>query len=299
VARAAASRRQHGGPFESILTNHIYPTLGGMRLDSITREDVQKLVKSWSTSAAPTTVETRYTILAIVLCAAVTERAIPVSPCVEIRLPKIAPKSALVPITAKAVLAVHDAISERCRALVTVGAGTGMRRGELLGLTLDRVSEALQTIRVDRQLSRQGGDVPILVPPKTPASVRTIPVAQVVLDAISEHVDRFGVHESGLIFTSASGGPVRPSTLHGAWSTAAKSIGTGATPHDLRHFYASAQIRGGQSIKVLQGLLGHKSATETLDTYGHLMGDEDDRSRSVIEDALRNPVHSTGTVGAD
>jgi hypothetical protein len=50
--------------------------------------------------------------------------------------------------------------------------------------------------------------------------------------------------------------------------------------------FASVQIRGGQSINVLQALLGHKSAVETWDTYGHLMGDEDDRSRAVIDASL-------------
>jgi integrase len=46
------------------------------------------------------------------------------------------------------------------------------------------------------------------------------------------------------------------------------------------------QIAGGTSIKKRQALLGHKSAVETWDTYGHLIGDEDDRSRSVIQGAL-------------
>jgi integrase len=82
------------------------------------------------------------------------------------------------------------------------------------------------------------------------------------------------------------GGIVGTSTLHGAWQRAARKVGTDATPHDLRHYFASVQIRGGQSIKVLQALLGHKSAVETWDTYGHLMGDEDNRSRAVIDAAL-------------
>ena len=43
---------------------------------------------------------------------------------------------------------------------------------------------------------------------------------------------------------------------------------------------------GGTSIRALQALLGHKSAVETWDTYGHLMGDEDDRSRAVIQEQL-------------
>lgn len=91
-----------------------------------------------------------------------------------------------------------------------------------------------------------------------------------------------------MIFTSAIGTPLRPSTLWTAWDKAAKAVGTTATPHDLRHYFASVLIRAGLSIKVIQRLLGHKSATETLDTYGHLMGDEDDRSREAIRMQLGN-----------
>jgi hypothetical protein len=47
---------------------------------------------------------------------------------------------------------------------------------------------------------------------------------------------------------------------------------------------------------VLQALLGHKSAVETWDTYGHLMGDEDERTRSAIEEELGNLDHSTAAV---
>ena len=121
-------------------------------------------------------------------------------------------------------------------------------------------------------------------------------MARVVVDAIRDHDATYGHHEFGLIFTTESGSPLTTSPLHGAWQKAARMIGVQATPHDLRHYYASVQIRAGQSIKVLQALLGHKSAVETWDTYGHLMGDEDDRSRSVIEDALGNPDHNTTTV---
>lgn len=71
-----------------------------------------------------------------------------------------------------------------------------------------------------------------------------------------------------------------------AWNKAAKTVGTDATTHDLRHCFASVLIRAGLSIKAIQRLLGHKSAVETLDTYGHLMGDEDDRSRAAIRTEL-------------
>lgn len=283
--------------YMTVLNNHLYPALGATRMDAINRADVQTLVKSWESTAAPRTVEGRYSILAILMRAAVKDRVIPTSPCLDIKLPKVEPKSALVPITTETVLALREAMPPRYRAFVTLGAGTGMRRGELLGLTLDRVAFDFATIRVDRQLSRTSrADAVSFGPPKTESSTRTIPVAQVVLDAIHDHVATYGHDASGLLFTTENGSPLTTSTIHAAWQKAARQVGANATPHSLRHYFASIQIRAGQSIKVLQALLGHKSAVETCDTYGHLMGDEDDRSRTVVEDALGNTDHSRTSV---
>jgi len=277
--------------YGTILSNHIFSTLGAMRMDAINRADVQSLVKEWEGSAAARTVGARYSILAIMLRAAVKDRVIPATPCVDIKLPKIEAKSALVPISTATVLAMRDELPERYSAFATIAAGTGIRRGEILGLTLDRIALDFGTIRVDRQLARSSrAGNPVWGPPKTESSTRTIPVADVVIEAIKQHVKDFGHHESGLLFTTDLGAFVGTSTIHGAWQRAARKVGTDATPHDLRHYFASVQIRGGQSIKVLQALLGHKSAVETLDTYGHLMGDEDNRSRVVIDAALGGRV---------
>lgn len=273
--------------YGTVLSNHILPTLGGMRMDAVNRADVQSLVKEWEGSSAPTTVAARYSILAILLRAAVKDRVIPATPCVDITLPKTASKAALVPVSTDTVLELRAELPARYRAFATIAAGTGMRRGEILGLTLDRIAFDFGTIRVDRQLARSSrADNPVWGPPKTESSTRTIPIADVVVEAIAEHVKEFGHHESGLLFTTDLGAFIGTSTLHNAWQRAARRVGTDATPHDLRHYFASVQIRGGLSIKVLQALLGHKSAVETWDTYGHLMGDEDDRSRAVIDNAL-------------
>lgn len=290
--------------FGSVLTHHVYPKLGGMRMDAITGADIQTLVKQWSRTAAATTTVQRYNMLAMLLRGAVKDRVIPMSPAVDIKLPRVEAKAALVPITTDVVFSLREQMPERLRAFVTIAAGAGMRRGELLGMTIDRVATDFGAIRVDRQLSRKStGKKPIFGSPKTTASVRTIPVAQVVLDMIEHHVDTYGVHrETGLLFTTDIGTPLSTSTLQAAWAKAAKAAHTDATPHALRHYYASIQIYGGCSIKQLQANLGHKSASETWDTYGHLMGDEDDRSRAVIEAALgeraRNSVHSVSTVDA-
>jgi hypothetical protein len=58
------------------------------------------------------------------------------------------------------------------------------------------------------------------------------------------------------------------------------------TFHDLRHYYASLLIRHGESVKVVQKRLGHKSAVETLDTYSHLWPDSEDRTREAVDEVL-------------
>ena len=273
--------------YEIVLRNHVFPTFGEMRMDAVNRADVQSLVKEWQLSAAPSTAQGRYLVMAIMFRAAVKDRVLPTSPCIDIKLPKIPPKSSLVPISTETVLALREAIAPRYQLFVTLAAGTGMRRGEILGLTVDRIAFDFGTIRIDRQLSRAARTgSPIFGLPKTPSSTRTIPVGDVVLQAIKQHAGEYGTHDSGLLLTTDVGNFVGTSTIHNAWQTAAKKAGTDATPHDLRHYFASAQIRGGQSIKVLQALLGHKSAVETWDTYGHLMGDEDTRSRAIVDGLL-------------
>ena len=56
--------------------------------------------------------------------------------------------------------------------------------------------------------------------------------------------------------------------------------------HALRHFYASALIAGGASVKVVQTRLGHASAVITLNTYGHLWPGDDDLTREVMDAAF-------------
>ena len=68
-----------------------------------------------------------------------------------------------------------------------------------------------------------------------------------------------------------------------ALTRAAEQIGVcGFHPQELRHTAASLAIASGADVKVVQQMLGHKSATMTLDLYGHLFGDRLD----VVADAM-------------
>ena len=71
-----------------------------------------------------------------------------------------------------------------------------------------------------------------------------------------------------------------------AFAAAAKSIGLkDLVPRELRHTAASLAIASGASVKSVQSMLGHASATLTLDRYGHLYGDELDAVGKRLDEA--------------
>jgi integrase len=78
---------------------------------------------------------------------------------------------------------------------------------------------------------------------------------------------------------------VWPRTFHSRiWRTATTGAGLpGVRFHQLRHFYASALIRAGESVKTVQAALGHASAVETLQIYVGLWPDNEQRTRAAID----------------
>jgi integrase len=89
-----------------------------------------------------------------------------------------------------------------------------------------------------------------------------------------------------LVFTMPQGGPLRePKFAERYFKPAARAAGLPAAlrVHDLRHTCASLLIREGASIKAVQHHLGHKSASITLDRYGHLFPEELDHLADRLE----------------
>lgn len=189
------------------------------------------------------------------------------------------------------VMALADAISPRYRAVIVVAAGTGLRMGECFGLTLDRTDFLRRTVRVDRQVITTIGRPPSFGPPKTAASVRTVPLPQVVLEELARHLATYPPPESGLVFTNEVGRPIHRASFSHVWTAAARAVGlpAGESFHSLRHYYASLLISHGESVKVLQSRLGHATASESLDTYSHLWPDSEDRTRNAVDRVLQRP----------
>lgn len=269
---------------ELALKKRVYPVIGDMPLDTIKPSQIQALVRRLTDVYAPRTVTVTYSYVSSIFKAAVLDRKIPRTPCEQIKLPEIE-TTKVEPVDTETVLRIADAIPHHLRALVITAAGTGMRQGELFGLTVDRINFLKRTITVDRQLVGTPGHTNF-GPPKTKSSNRVIPLPDSVGLEISRHLRERGVTE-GLVFVGGRGAPLTRSTFGTVWRRITKQVGAAEVNfHQLRHYYASLLIRYGESVKTVQARLGHKSADETLNTYAHLWPDADDRTREAVDATL-------------
>lgn len=275
---------------ESSLRLHLLPTFGHRQLGTVRRSDVQGWVRALvDKGLAPSTTEGCYRLLATIFRSAVTDRLIPSTPCEQIKLPKV-DRQQVVPLPVEAVQALRANMPADMAASVTLAAGAGLRLGEVLGLSVDRVDFLRRQVRVDRQLVLPKSGPPRFGPPKTQASNRTIPLPQSVVDALAAHLEEHGEGPDRLIF-HRHGRAIRRTRFWDWWKAAAKPTAwPDAKFHDLRHHHASLLIAAGCSVKVVQSQLGHASASETLDTYSHLWPDDHERVRAAVDRAFSAPI---------
>ena len=111
-----------------------------------------------------------------------------------------------------------------------------------------------------------------------------------LVEMVAAHVA--GQDVDDLIFTSPRGGPLRNRNERGRWfDQAAESIGVPElTPHGLRHTAASMAISAGASVLSVQRMLGHSSATVTLDVYSSLFEDDLDEVAERL-DRMHDAAH--------
>ncbi|MFD5446207.1 tyrosine-type recombinase/integrase [Streptomyces tendae] len=292
---------------DNALRLHLVPALGSRAMAAIRRNDLQVLFKSLSELLGPGSVRNVYDVLVRLMTAAVEDKVIASSPCRRITLPPM-PDEEVIPPAVVQVEAMARVMPPYIRAAIVTLAGSGLRIGELLGLKVSDVDFKAGTIRVERQRLQSGK----IGPPKTAKSRRTVPVGEVVTDALLTHLAARPSKE--WLFTMEEGEPLNYRRWKTEWNCARKELQKaeseaaereGRKPvelphmvtHDLRHFYASALIAGGASVKQVQLVLGHASAVITLRIYAHLWPGEEDRTRAVMDAVLGGLRTGCGQVG--
>lgn len=287
---------------ESYLRLWVYPHIGHLPIGSIRRTQCKAVEKAATEKLAATSVGQVLAWMGAVFNGAVADRKIYVSPAVGIKGPDLDDKDPVVPLTHKQWTTFVAALPEQWRIAGLIGVGAGLRGGEVRGLTVDRIDFLRRELRVDRQVAFGRDGTLGFEPLKTKASRRTIPVSDTLLEALAAHIAKFPDPDKtrGLLLTSAIGRPMQRSTFSKMVAAAAGVAGFEEKQrfHALRHTYASALIRGGCSVKVVQARMGHATAQETLDTYGHMWPDDDDRTRAAIEAALSPPEADSGEAAA-
>ncbi len=183
---------------------------------------------------------------------------------------------------------------------------TGLRTGEMIGLTWDAIDFEKRTLTINKTLEyRHDNGYWRAGPPKTQQSYRTIPLTNTayeilqeiaskrenqksseLLDMSLEYIDRRTGKTSKLVMKDLvfinwrTGEPAKNSS----YDTHLYKLCDEANikrfcMHALRHTYATRAIESGMQPKVLQKLLGHASIKTTMDRYVH-----------VTEDSLVNAV---------
>ena len=170
--------------------------------------------------------------------------------------PKSLPKP-LTAVDAKRVVAVGEQLNEepwiaaRNAAVLTLLYGSGLRISEALGLTAGEVSGGESVLRI----KGKGG------------KTRLVPLLPVALTAVAEYrrLCPYHLDPQGLLFRGAKGGPLQPAITQREMQKmrSALNLPDTATPHALRHSFATHLLGRGGDLRTIQELLGHASLSTT------------------------------------
>ena len=162
-----------------------------------------------------------------------------------------------------------------------LAARTGMRRGELLGLSNKATDLDVGRLSVTQTLVVVGGTPTLRQETKTAAGRRSIELDSHTVAVLKHHWKRqleermiagAAWRSTDLVFTNQIGENLRPDWLS---RTFARRVAAAGLPkirfHDLRHTWASIAVQAGIHPKIVSERLGHSNIGITLDTYSHVV----------------------------
>lgn len=190
-------------------------------------------------------------------------------------------------------------------ALIVLEVYTGMRKGEILGLQWKDIDFEKQVLHVKKNLckvcnSDDNGNKTklVLLDPKTKKSIRTIPLCNEAVKVLKNHKKEQNEQkmkyrdiymDNGMVFAKPDGTFRDPREVLSSFHRIVKEAGVRKCRfHDLRHTFASILLNEGESMKVIQELLGHSTITTTMDIYSHITEDTKAKSLDTFEKVMQS-----------
>lgn len=258
---------------------HIKPRFGSAPVASITSSEVASWVGGLvSSGLAPSTAARHLAAMRALLAFAVDDGRITTNVAARVKQPTAGrtrreAEFLTVPEIDELAHACHRVEDGREYAdVVRVLAFAGLRWGELAGLQVgDVVSVPGPGLRLQRTVIAHNKKGNLLLDTLKNHRARTVPLVEPLIPVIESWCEAKAPEE--WLFGSPQGGPLSQANWKRTvqWSEAVAAIGKPKfRVHDLRHTCASIWLGAGADPKVVQRILGHASATMTMDLYGHL-----------------------------
>jgi site-specific recombinase XerD len=155
----------------------------------------------------------------------------------------------------------------RDRFLLTLLHATGLRIGEALGLRHEDLDPSSAVVRV---VPRTNGNHA-----RAKSGRREVPMGRELPRLYADYLfAEYGDLDSDYVFVNLwgepHGEPLTYSSVNRLFRRLRRDTGVHVEPHMFRHTYATGLLRAGVDVAVIARLLGHASATTTIDTYSHL-----------------------------
>lgn len=285
--------------YESVIRVHINPALGSVKLQKLRPIDLKLFYADLPSDSIALVIHNG--VLHPALEEAVTLELLPSSPAGSVRPVRgVATEKRRFATPAEITRVFAAADQTEFGAMVRLAVFTGLRRGELLGLKWDDISEGQLTV------SRQGVRAPgkgaamVLKTPKTKASSRSLSIgpdavallrAQKKLQAEAKMAERLDYRDRSLVIADEFGGIVSTTALRATWRQIVREAGVSWLHfHDLRHCYATLALLAGVPMKVVSENLGHTGIALTADLYSHVLPSVHTDAALRLEAVLREAV---------
>ena len=269
---------------------HIVPSLGAVKLSELTTPQIQAFYNHLQREGlASKSVRNIHGILTKCLSTAVQVGYLRNNPASAVTLPKVVKKD-IQPLTDEQVRDfLRVSAADEYEILLKVILFTGLRESEAIGLTWDCIDFKAGTVTICKQLQKWPlSDGGFTFAPLKNDKTRIIKPAASVIALLSrrwkeqtEQRLRAGEawqgwqsaeeRKAALVFTTLTGTNLSPQTVYNHYKKLSAQIGApDSQVHDLRHTFAVLSLQNGDSVKTMQGNLGHATAAFTLDVYGHV-----------------------------